>query len=43
MGNYPDSTWEGDPAAPWNQGDAPEAWEQNEDDDPRVDMMREEG
>lgn len=42
MSNYPDYTWEGDPMAPWNEpwGD-PEA--EDEYDDPRTDMLREEG
>lgn len=41
MSNYPDGTWEGDPRAPWNETDEdPEAYET---DDPRIDMLREEG
>lgn len=42
MSNYPDYTWEHDPMAPWN-----EPWDCPEDDcdydDPRTDMLREEG
>ncbi len=42
MSNYPDNTWAGDPRAPWNDPDEdPECDE--EYDDPRIDMLREEG
>ena len=41
MSNYPDCTWEGDPRAPWNEEDEPEP--EDEYDDPRTDILREEG
>ena len=42
MSNYPDCTWEGDPRAPRNEPDGdPER--EDEYDDPRTDMLREEG
>lgn len=42
MSNYPDGTWEGDPRAPWNEPWEDPEWE-DETDDPRIDMLREEG
>lgn len=42
MSNYPDYTWAGDPHAPWNESDEdPER--EDEYDDTRIDMLREEG
>ncbi|MCU7584565.1 hypothetical protein N1614_04280 [Adlercreutzia muris] len=40
MSNYPDGTWEGDPRAPWNEEEAECEYEA---DDPRIDMLWEEG
>lgn len=42
MSNYPDGTWTGDPRAPWNEPDE-EAECDYEAEDPRIDMLREEG
>ncbi len=42
MSNYPDNTWAGDPRAPWNEDDEDPEW-YDEYDDPRIDMLREEG
>lgn len=48
MSNYPDYTWDGDPFAPWNQpadewGRHDPWWADEEPEDPRTDMIREEG
>jgi hypothetical protein len=42
VSNYPDNTWAGDPRAPWNEPDEDPEWD-DETDDPRIDMLREEG